>query len=329
MESSMRVLKLTLLLICTSPGVSQTIAPLRLEKEILLPGVEGRIDHLSFDMDGQRIFVSALANSTIEVIDLNQGKRVHQIGGLKEPQGVLFDPSSNKLFVACGGDGAVRSYDGLTFTPINSVSLGDDADNLRYDTRKKAIIVGYGGGALASFDSDLNQKSNVKLPSHPESFQLEQKGQLIFVNLPKSFSVDVIDGNRNEIVHSWKEATAFANFPMALDEANHRLFLGYRTPARMIVLNTDDGKVVDRQPIVGDTDDLFFDPSSHRIYVIGGEGFVDVLEQDSADRYRSLGRVQTGSGARTGLFIPGLKVLAVAVPHRGNQTAKLLIFRTE
>jgi DNA-binding beta-propeller fold protein YncE len=322
---------LGLVLLIASPGAVVGVAQnsLVLDKEIVLPGVEGRIDHLSVDAEGKRLFVSALGNGTVEVIDLDQGHRIHQITGLKEPQGVLFDSNSKRLFVASGGDGTVRAYDGTSFALLKTVSLGDDADNVRYDAQKKQIVVGYGSGGLASFDTDLNQTSNIKLPSHPESFQLEPKGSRIFVNLPKSFSIEVIDRNRQEIIHGWKQLTVFANFPMALDEPDNRIFVGFRSPARLLIMDTDDGKAVQRLPVPGDTDDLFFDPGSHRVYVIGGEGSVEVFAPVSSGSYKSIGHVQTGSGARTGLLIPSLKLLVVAVPHRGDQRARLLVFRTE
>lgn len=314
---------------CGIPSTAQQPSPLILESEIVLPGVQGRIDHLSADVSGKRLFVSALGNGTVEVLDLNQLSRIHQIPDLKEPQGVVFDPHSHRLFVACGGDGTLRVYDVVHFALLKTVSLGDDADNVRYDLRKKQIVVGYGDGGLASFDADLNELGKLKLPSHPESFQLETTSSLLFVNLPKSLSIDVVDLDRNVVVHSWKPMTAFANFPMALDESDHRLFVGFREPARLLIFNAEDGKVIQRLPIVGDTDDLFFDPVTHHVYVIGGEGFIDVLGSASDGHFERIVRITTRSGARTGLFVPSWKRLLVALPRRNGDPAKVLIFRVQ
>lgn len=306
----------------------QTAAPLRLEKEIALPNVEGRIDHLSVDVGGQRLFVSALGNGTVEVVDIRQGQRVHEISGLKEPQGVLYEGNSNRLYVASGGDGTLRVYDGKTFAPLKTIELGSDADNVRYDARNKQVLVGYGSGALAIFDASLQRLSDIVLSSHPESFQLEQHDSRIFVNLPKSLGIVVVDRDRPVFAKKWHETGAFANFPMALDEASTRLFAGFRTPARLLVFDTNSGKTVARLPIVGDTDDLFFDAARRLIYVIGGEGFIDVFRQQDADHYERIARVSTSAGARTGLFVPSLNRLFVAVPHRGSQAAKVLVYQS-
>src|SRR5215831_8663027 len=99
----------------------QASSSLKLIQTIPLTGVEGRIDHMAFDVKGQRLFVAALGNNTLEIVDAAQGKRVQTITGLKEPQGVRFAPELNRIFVANGSDGTVRAYDGSTFTLISSL----------------------------------------------------------------------------------------------------------------------------------------------------------------------------------------------------------------
>jgi DNA-binding beta-propeller fold protein YncE len=310
-------------------ALAHTQAPLQLEKEIPLGNVQGRIDHLSADADGQRLFVSALGNGTVEVVDLKQGQVVHEIPGLKEPQGVLYDANSHRLFVASDGDGTLRSFDGKTFAPLKTEELGDDADNVRYDAQNTQILVGYGSGGLAAFDPDLRKLWNVKLPSHPESFQLEQHGSRIFVNLPKSVSVDIIDRRQKKIAGTWHTATSTSNYPMAFDEAGKRLFEGFRNPARLLVFNSDNGTVVASLPTVGDTDDLFYDSDRHAIYVIGGEGAVDVFRQSDTDHYERISRISTSAGARTGLFVPALARLIVAAPRRGGKAARILVYQVQ
>lgn len=313
----------------TLAALAQTPAPLRLEKEIPLGNVKGRIDHLSTDADGQRLFISALGTGTVEVVDLKQWQVVHEIPGLKEPQGVLYDANSHRLFVASDGDGTLRSFDDKTFAPLKTAELGDDADNVRYDSQNGQILVGYGSGGLAGFDPDLRKLWDVKLPSHPESFQLEQHGSRIFVNLPKSVSVDIIDRQQKRIAGTWHATTSTSNYPMALDEAGKRLFVGFRSPARLLVFNSDNGSVVASLPTVGDTDDLFYDSARHVIYVIGGEGAVDVFHQRDTDHYERISRISTSAGARTGLFVSALAQLFVAAPRRGGQAARILIYQAQ
>ena len=154
---------------------SQPTPPLKLSQTIPLPGVEGRIDHMSVDIKGQRLFVAALGNNTMEVVDLAQGKRVRSITGLKEPQGIAYLADLDQIIVANGADGTVRTFDGKSFTVISHLTLGDDADNVRYDSTAARILVGHGDGALGFIDAKAQKViSSIKLSGHPESFQLEK-----------------------------------------------------------------------------------------------------------------------------------------------------------
>src|SRR5436190_2848847 len=135
------------------PAYSQGNPPLKMVQTIPLPGVEGRIDHLSVDLKGQRLFVAALGNNTLEVVDLAQGKRIRSITGLREPQGVVYIPELDQVVVANGDDGTVRTFDGKSFAMLSSVMVGADADNVRYDSTGGRLVVGYGAGALGFIDA--------------------------------------------------------------------------------------------------------------------------------------------------------------------------------
>src|SRR5262249_50786112 len=252
------------LLISTIVACAQTAQPLHLEKKIELPDVQGRIDHMSLDIKGQRLFVAALGNNTVEVVDLKAGKRVNTISGLKEPQGVLYVPAANRLYIANGGDGTVRVLDGTSLKQLQTLEYGDDADNLRYDSGKQHIYVGFGGGGLGEFDSEGRKVAEIKLDAHPESFQLEKNGRRIYVNLPKSLKIAVIDRQKRAVVSTWRTGSSLANYPMALDEADHRLFVVTRYPARLLVFNTETGKILQSLSAVGDCDDVFYDQSRKR-----------------------------------------------------------------
>ncbi len=178
--------------------------PLRLEKTISLPGVQGRIDHMSFDAEAGRLFVAALGNNTVEVVDIKQGKRIHSISGLHEPQGVLCLPNINRLYVANGDDGTVQMFDASSYQLLKTISLGSDADNVRFDPERKEIYVGYGAGALAVLREDGTKVGDIKLEAHPESFQMEKNGSRIFVNLPDSRKVAVVDRKTRTVIASWR-----------------------------------------------------------------------------------------------------------------------------
>jgi DNA-binding beta-propeller fold protein YncE len=305
-------------------------APFQLKQTIPLPGVEGRIDHFDFDAVGERLFVCALGNNTVEVIDLNKAERVHTISGLGAPQGVAFVPELNRLHVANDKGGVCNIYDADSFQLISKVDFGDDADNVRYESASKRVYVGFGSGGIGVINAvDGKQVGSIKLAAHPEAFELEGQGQRIFVNVPNARNVAVVDRDKGEVIATWKTDGAFGNFPMALDEASHRLFVGCRLPSKLVVLDTASGKTVTSVGISGDPDDLFYDRKRHRVYVICGAGKIDIIDQTDANTYKALTKINTADGARSGLFVPERDALFVAVPHRGSQRAEIRRYQIE
>jgi DNA-binding beta-propeller fold protein YncE len=301
-----------------------------LVQTIPLSDVEGRIDHLAVDLKGQRLFVAALGNDSVEIVDLRTGTRVRSLTGFHEPQGVAFIESLGRLFVSNGGTGAVDSFDSENLQPLGAVKFSGDADNLRYDEAAGQLYVGYGDGALGIVDAkDRKQVGEVQLAGHPESFQLENAGTRIFVNVPNANQIAVIDRTTRRVVTTWALPDARSNFPMALDEASHRLFVGVRQPAKLLAFDTESGKVVASLDCAGDADDLFYDRERKRFYLSGGEGFVDVFTQQDADHYALNIKVPTATGARTSLFVPPLRRFFLAVPHRGTQAAEVRVYEVQ
>ena len=306
---------------------AQQAPPLRLVGTILLPNVEGRIDHFGIDVKGRRLFMSALGNHTVEVFDLAADKRLHTIGGVHEPQGVTYAPSSNKIFVANAADGKVRVFDGTTYKPISTGDFGSDADDTRYDAATGRVYVGYGEGGIGVLDAATARLlGEIKVEAHPEAFEVEKGGGKIFINIPDAREIAVADWQRRTIVARWPMNEYRSNFPMALDEKDARLFVVTRRPAQFLALDTSNGRIVAHVAAVGDSDDLWYDAAAKRIYISGGEGFLSVVEQQDADHYRTVAKIPTAAGARTSFFSPQLGRLYLAVPHRGNQPAELRIY---
>jgi len=320
----------------SGPSVAQESNVLRLESRIPLPNVKGRIDHFSVDVRGQRLFVAAVENQTLEVIDVKAGQVVHTVKDLAEPQGVYYDASTNHLFVACGRDGVTNILDGTTFQTLATVKFPDDADNIRYDPRNKGVIVGYAGakqlrkreegtGGLGFIDEKGKKTADIVVDAHPESFQLERDGSRIFVNVPDKKEIEVIDGIKGGVTARWP-VSAEDNFPMALDEADHRLLVGVWKPAQLLVFDTETGKQVAAGEIAGKTDDLFYDSARHRVYVLTSKESVDVFEQKNADHYNRIARYPIPPGSQTGLFVPEWGKLFVAVPAQGGQNAEVWVY---
>jgi DNA-binding beta-propeller fold protein YncE len=314
-----------LALVCFQTAYGQS--PLTLVGTIDLPRVEGRIDHLAVDLPAQRLYVAALGNNTVEVLDLTGRGHIKSLPGFRAPQGIAFLPDSRVVVVGNGQGDGVQFIDATDYHPTKAVHLGDDSDNVRYDLARRRLVVGFGGGALAAISSsDGKVLGEAKLPGHPESFQLERSGSRAFVNVPTADQIAVIDRASMKVIARWPVVGAKSNFPMALDEANHRMFVGCRRPAKVLVYDTASGKESTSFDIVGDTDDLFFDAARRRLYVSGGEGYLDVFQEQAAGRFTRVAHVATADGARTSLFVPEQSRIYLAVPHRGNQQAEVRIY---
>ncbi|MDE1767007.1 MAG: YncE family protein [Thaumarchaeota archaeon] len=294
---------------------------------ISLPSVQGRIDHMDIDLRGERLFVAEIENNSVGIIDLKTDNVVYTITGLYEPQGVLFIPESNEIIVSNGGDGTVKFFDAASFSPIKTISLSSDADNMRYDSTQKLVYVGYGNGGLAIIDPITNKLvGNIVLDGHPESFQISDELSRIFVNVPADDSIVVVDLQKRTIVNKWQNNDINGNYPMALDEDLHRLFVGYRNPPQLSVIGTDSGKTVATVNIPQDPDDIFYDESTRQIYVSGGDGFDYVVSDNGGGNYNAMAKIPTGQGARTSLLVPQTERLYVAVPNYSIPQAQILVY---
>src|SRR4051812_6538537 len=327
-ERGIRRLLLALLLLGPLMAKAQTAAvPLELEAKIPLGPVSGRIDHLAIDLKRQWLSVAELGNDSVGVIDIANRKLINTVGGFKEPQGIGYEPSTDTLYVANAGDGSVRVLRADDLSLLGRVDLGDDADNVRIDPQRGQVLVGYGKGALAVIDPKTRAKlTDIPLRAHPEGFRIEPSGARAFVNVPDVGLIQVVDLAKGQAIGAYPTQGHHANFPMALDDGAQRILIAFRSPPRLLVLSNTDGSAVADLDTCGDADDLFVDTRRHRVYVICGAGGIDVFE-DNAGAYRRIGHVGTAPGARTGLFVPELDRLSVAVRAAGPEPAAIWIFK--
>jgi DNA-binding beta-propeller fold protein YncE len=299
---------------------------LRYVGTIPLPGVAGRLGHLAADADNQHLFVAALGNGSVELLNLRTASRLRSTRGFKEPHGVIYLPSLRRAVVADGGGHVLTVEDGAS-SRADTIADLDDGGNVRFDPGAGRVYVGFGRGGLAVFDPARSRRlADIKLPGRPEAFALEGSGPSLYVNLPAKNAIAIVDRLKGAVVSTITLKSAGGNYPMALDEAAHRLFVATRKPARVVVLDTRDGSVTASFGCVGDADDLFYDAQRERIYVSGGEGFVDVFDGSLAGRNLRLAHVATGPGARTSLWVPELRRLFVAVPARAGADPAVQIF---
>jgi YVTN family beta-propeller protein len=336
-----------LLTSCLAWSAAAAASELRHTETIPLGDVAGRIDHLAVDVVRKRLFVAELGSDRVAVVDLDARRVLQTIDALAEPQGVAYEPTTDTLFVANGGDGSVRLYSGGGYAPVGRVDLHDDADNVRLDAVNHRVLVGYGHG-LAAIDIATHAMRAWPLGGHPESFQIEATGR-VFVNVPSVRAVVTLEADGRAQQRSI--APPGANFPLALDDLGQLVLPLRRPPALLVMLvapppNTardpassaqnastsrtdrDSTSGTEREPtsseLCDDADDVFFDAARKRLYVSCGDGHLDVFERTDS-RYARVDHVPTAHGARTSLFVADWDRLYLAVPASAGTPAAVWI----
>lgn len=327
----------TAILIFMVGAWAQDKSPLVLKQTIPVPGLtkEGDFDHFAIDPQGQRLFLAGEDNSVVEIFDLGAGKLVHTITDVKAPHSMVYRADAKKLFVVDGDAAEVKIYDTDSYKPMGSIKLRDDADSMVYDPSTKYMYVVNGGKDAKmtySFISVVDTTSgkslaDIKIDSDAvEALALEMSGPRLFVNMTGKDAVGVVDREKHTVTMTWPTGQVAKHLvAMAFDETDHRLFVTTRTPGKLIVLDSDSGKVVSSLPCVSDNDDAIYDSANKRIYV-SGSGFVDVYHQKDADHYDQIAHVATAFKARTSILAPGQKRYYLGIPHRGTTAAAVRVY---
>lgn len=311
-------------------GVSLAVAApssLVLEVKIPLGNVPGRIDHLTVDRKRQRLFVAELGNDSIGVVDLTTNRLIRTVGGFSEPQDIGYEPSTDTVYVANGGDGSVRLLRGAFLRPIGRIDLASDADNVRIDTAHERVVVGHGNGALAVIDPQTRKVvADIPLKDHPESFRLDGDDQRVYINIPDAHEIAVVDLQAQKQVSSWRTGEFSSNFPMLLDDVRHELWVAVRSPPKLVAFDSKTGVRLAALDSCRDADDLFIDTKRDRIYVSCGEGVIDILGRHGGS-YAKIESIATVLGARTSLFVPDLDRLYLAARATPTEPAAIWVFR--
>ena len=332
-----KALTLSALILAFVIGVSaQEKSPLKLLHSTPLPELhDGDFDHLTPDVAGNRLFVTAEENSKVLVFDLKTNKLIHTIDDLKAPHSMLYRADLKKLFVVDGDLGEVKIYETDSYKPVGSIKLREGADASSYDPSTKYLYVVNGGkdaklpNAYISVVDTTTAKSiaEIKIDSNDvEGMTFEKSGPRMFVVIRGNNAVEVFDRTKRTLLATWpiaqegKKPTA-----IAYDEQGHRLFVGPRDPGKLIVLDSDSGKIVASYPAAAMVDDMAYDDSSKRIYFAGTE-FLDVFHENDADHYDRIGHIPTSFRAKTGVLVPELNRFYLAVPHHEKQTAELRVY---
>jgi DNA-binding beta-propeller fold protein YncE len=315
----------------------QESSPLKLVQKFEFPAdVKGNFDHFGIDLKGNRLFTTPEDYKAVVVFDLKTGKQIQVIGGIARPHAVLYREDLNRIYITDGTSGDLKIFDGTSYKLLSSVKLLEDADSIGYDSTTKYLYIDNGGGdvhqtysMLSVVDTTAGTKlADIKIDGDTlEAMTLERSSPKLYVNNRPKNQVDVIDREKRELVASWPVTQCKVNVAMALDEANHRLFVACRS-GEISVLDTQSGKEVTALPITKGVDDLTYDPASKRIYA-ACDGYVDVIKQTSTETYTLLGKVPTGPVGRTARLVPEINRYFVAVPQHGTTNAEVLVFEVQ
>jgi DNA-binding beta-propeller fold protein YncE len=311
--------------------------PLRLVQTIPMPNVKGRIDHMDVDVKGNRLFVAALENDTLEVVDLKAAKWIRSIPGFKAPQGVAYLPALNKLFVASNDDGMVRVFRGDSLDLLGSIHLDLGANRVAYDARAGLLYVGYGGraaskenGAVGIIDARSEKHvADIQVGPRAAEILMDKSGQTLFVFDSIASKIQVVDKEKRQIRSTWPVSSERPG-DGALDESSHRLLIGTRNPPEMIVMDSASGKELVKLPTVEGMDGVYFDAAHKRVYISGGRdtdvGYVFVYQQQDSDHYAQIGKIPTRSFAGTSFWCPELNRYYVAAAGNDKEQAAILVF---
>ncbi|OAI40558.1 hypothetical protein AYO40_04715 [Planctomycetaceae bacterium SCGC AG-212-D15] len=299
---------------------------LKLVQTIELKGGPGRLDHMAIDQKHGRLFVANLSNNSLDIVDLKAGKLAKQIPDQKKLQGIAYAPDLDRIFVGNGISGNCNVFDGKDYKLLKSIPLLD-ADNVRYNPKTHLVYIEHAEQSLSVFDArNYETKATIKLPGSPEAFQLEASRPRLYVNaLPNH--VVVIDTDKNEVLHKYPLKLAERGYPMAIDEKNHRLFIGCREKPVVLVMDSETGKAITTVLIPADIDDLFYDAKRKRLYASCGEGFLTILKQRDADNYEILEKIPTVKLARTCFFDSETGRLYLGIPRQeGKEGPEIQVY---
>jgi len=335
-------MKQVLVFICAffalaAPALGQEHPPLRLVAKIPVPHMTGTWDHLTADVKGKRVFIAAQDDHKVEVVDLKTLKHIRSIeGGFNRPQGLFYVPSMKKLVVTSGRNGTFKVLDGDSFEVVKTIQLSMGADLMEYDKKSRYLYVDHGGkdsnrgpgkvGVINAATWEL--VGNIDTDFRPAAMVLEEKGSRLFVCLPGLNGVGVIDRRKQQLVSRLQAPGTERPVAVALDEVNHRLFAGTRSPNKFIVFDPDTGKIVQTLDSVGGISGMFFDPATKRVYVSGLDGVCEIYQEVDADHYKSLGKLPIRALAGTSLLIPELKRYIVAVPPYEKEQGEIWVYET-
>jgi YVTN family beta-propeller protein len=294
---------------------SASAADYQITKKIPIPG-QGSWDYLTVDEGARRLYVSH--GTQVEVLDVDSGAIVGSIPKTPGVHGIAVAPDLGRGFVSNGQSSTVTIFDLKTLKPIADVPTGQKPDAIIFDPASSRVFAFNGGGnsATAIDAATGTVAGTVALGGGPEFAAADGNG-FVYDNLEDESQVVKIDSRKLTVEKRWPTAPCASPSSMAIDRANHRLFLGCRSKV-MAVMNSDTGQVITTLPIGDHVDASAFDPATKLIFNSNGEGTITVIRQDSPDKYSVVETVKTLPRAKTMALDPKTHQLFLSTTESGQ-----------
>jgi DNA-binding beta-propeller fold protein YncE len=314
--------------------------PLKLETKFEMPAsVKGRFDHLTVDLKGNRLLVTAETAHEVLVFNLRDGEFIRAIEDIEIPHAIFCRDDLNRIYVTDGGAGEMKMFDGKTYELLGAAKLKVDADSIGYDPATNDLYIDNGGGGAHETFSMLSvvnttsgkKVADIKIDGDTlEAMALAHASSRLYVNNPAKNQIDVIDRKTRAVVATWPVTLGKRNVAMALDESAHRLFVACRSGV-IVVFNTETGKELQSVPIAEGVDDLIFDSDAKRLYAAcgNGDGSIAVYHEDDPNHYTSLGQVPTAPHGKNIALSPQLGKLFITIPPQGSTPGEVYVYKVE
>ncbi|WP_353072406.1 hypothetical protein [Tunturiibacter gelidiferens] len=322
-------------------GARAQAPAMKLVQTIELPGYTGDFDHFAVDEQRGRLLLAAEDHATLEVFDLKTGRHLKTVKGFDAPHSILVRPAASTIIVTDSGKTMTKVLDAETYAIKGTIKLTEGADSAAYDPETNIYYIVTGGkdvdmktANVEAVNPDTGQRLGgvTFKDNHVEAIALEKNGNRIFVNLTQTNKMAVVDRKTMKEIAEWPVPPAQQNAMVALDEAQHRLYVVCRAdlsgaPAgKVVVMNSDDGKVVSTQDAPTRVDQVIYDIVMHRLYVPGGQGYTEIYDTSDANNLKSVAKVSTAPGAKTGILLPGKNLVLAASPGETKAVAKVMYF---
>ena len=306
-------------------------AELELVQTIPLKGKAGNLDHVAIDAKRERLLVANKANNTLDVVDLKAGALLKQVPNQTGIQGIAYAADLDRVYVGLGTNGLCNVLDGESYKAVKTIKFADDCDNVGYNPKTHMVYVAHAEKSLGVINAKTNTlKADIKLPASAEGFQIEANRPIIYLNTPSPCQVVVIDTEKNAVAKTYPVKMSDGAHPIALDEANHRVYLGCRKEPAIVVMNTETGTEISSAEIAPGVDDLFLDAGRKRLYASCSGGFLVVLKQTDADHVEVVEKIETAKGAKTCLQVPETGKLYLAVPRQeGKDGPEIRVYQAK